>query len=176
MTCRQPKRPHAITSNAAGSLQITKLWWLIPLVKNSCWDFTVQMRSLASAKVCYGRNEEGIYIIIRIRAAGMNQGVIWTSLISQPQKSHLFLWHNESYTPRLGEKAQLCQIWQSFWKEMLKPCIEKQRLWLIRIKEQCGNCRCMQQFRIDSLSVYEFEWNWPNLKGIMWIYITKYIN
>ncbi len=50
----------------------------------------MQARSLTSAKVCYGRNEEGIYIIIRIRAAGMNQGVIRTSLNSQPQKSHLF--------------------------------------------------------------------------------------
>lgn len=106
-----------------------------------------------------------------------NESRGYLDLTDQPaSKITSFLWHNESYTPRLGEKAQLCQIWQSFWKEMLKPCIEKQRLWLIRIKEQCGNCRCMQQFRIDSLSVYEFEWNWPNLKGIMWIYITKYIN
>lgn len=105
MTCRQPKRPHAITSNAAGSLQITKLWWLIPLVKNSCWELTVQVRSLASAKVCYGRNEEGIYIIIRIRAAGMNQGVIWTSLISQPQKSHLFFMAQWILHTQAGRKS-----------------------------------------------------------------------
>ncbi len=143
--------------------------WKIPAESLQCkWGaWQVQRFVMAGMK-------RGIYIIIRIRAAGMNWGVIWTSLISQPQKSHLFLWHNESYTPRLGEKAQLCQIWQSFWKEMLKPWIEKQRLLLIRIEEQSGNCRCMQQFRIDSLSVYEFEWNWPNLKGIMWIYMTKY--
>ncbi len=59
--------------------------WKIPAESLQCkWGaWQVQRFVMAGMK-------RGIYIIIRIRAAGMNRGVIWTSLISQPQKSHLF--------------------------------------------------------------------------------------
>ncbi len=139
--------------------------WKIPAESLQCkWGaWQVQRFVMAGMK-------RGIYIIIRIRAAGMNRGVIWTSLISQPQKSHLFFMAQWILHTQAGRKITALPNLTVVLKRNAKALDWETKTLLIRIEEQSGNCRCMQQFRIDSLSVYEFEWNWPNLKGIMWIY------
>lgn len=74
--------------------------WKIPAESLQCkWGaWQVQRFVMAGMK-------RGIYIIIRIRAAGMNQGVIWTSLISQPQKSHLFFMAQWILHTQAGRKS-----------------------------------------------------------------------
>lgn len=75
----------------------------------------------------------------------MNQGVIQTSLISQPQKLHLFYGTMNPTHPGWKKKHSTAK----FDSRFEKTCYSLGLL--------------SQQFGIGSLSIYEFKWNWPNL-------------
>lgn len=125
-----PKAFSSITSNSAGSLQITKLWWVIPLVKNSCWELTVQEEP-GKCKGLSWQEWRGDLVYYNQNQSCGNESRGYPDLSDQPaSKLRLFystMTPTAEYTPRRGEKAQCFQIWQLFWKEILKPWIEKQR-------------------------------------------------